>query len=55
VDCSVRSLWQIIQGAVDNVLDKVTLQDMVATEAKSNVTLHLEGRPRPQLAGTSSE
>jgi Rrf2 family protein len=55
VDCSVRSLWQIIQGAVDSVLDKVTLQDMVATEAKSNVTLHLEGRHRPQLAGTSTE
>ena len=55
VDCSVRSLWQIIQSAVDNVLDKVTLQDMVTTEAKSNVTLHPEGRPRPQLAGTSPE
>lgn len=50
VDCSVRSLWQIIQGAVDNVLDQVTLQDMVTTEAKSNITW--SARPQPVSSST---
>lgn len=50
VDCSVRSLWQIIQGAVDNVLDQVTLQDMVTTEAKSNITWSV--RPQPVSSST---
>ena len=29
VDCGVRSLWHMIQGAVDNVLDGLTLADMM--------------------------
>jgi Rrf2 family protein len=38
VDCSVRSLWQVVQGAVDNVLDKITLADLLGqAPARSNV------------------
>lgn len=45
VDCSVRSLWQVIQGAVDNVVDKLTLADFLATkDTSSNVTLFAEPR-----------
>ena len=29
VDCSVRSLWQVVQTAVDQVLDNITLADML--------------------------
>jgi Rrf2 family protein len=37
VDCSVRSLWQVIQDAVDSALRDLTLGQML--EAKTNVTL----------------
>jgi Rrf2 family protein len=32
VDCSVRSLWQVIQGAVDDVLKNVTIATMIEQE-----------------------
>ena len=40
VDCSVRSLWQIIQFTVDQLLDKVTLDDLVNSEKKSTKILN---------------
>jgi Rrf2 family protein len=35
VDCSSRSLWQMIQYIVDQFLDKVTLHDLVNPEKES--------------------
>jgi Rrf2 family transcriptional regulator, iron-sulfur cluster assembly transcription factor len=35
VDCSSRSLWQMIQYTVDQLLDKVTLHDLVRKEEDS--------------------
>ncbi len=35
VDCSVRSLWRMVQVAVDRLLEKVTLQDLMASEKDS--------------------
>jgi len=32
VDCSVRSLWRAVQGAVDQVLSKMTLKDLLSSE-----------------------
>ena len=32
VDCSVRSLWQMVQLAVDRVLERVTLEDLIGKE-----------------------
>ena len=32
VDCSVRSLWRIIQHSLDKLLDKITLEDLVGPE-----------------------
>ena len=29
VDCSVRSLWRLVQHTLDGVLDKLTLQDLI--------------------------
>jgi DNA-binding IscR family transcriptional regulator len=31
-DCSVRVLWRALQEAVDDVLSKTTLQDLLFTE-----------------------
>jgi Rrf2 family protein len=32
VDCSVRSLWSAIQFVVDQMLDRITLQDLLGDE-----------------------
>lgn len=40
VDCSTRSLWQMIQVNLDQLLDKVTLYDLVNTEKKSGEILY---------------
>jgi Rrf2 family iron-sulfur cluster assembly transcriptional regulator len=40
VDCSVRSLWQMIQLSVDQLLDQITLTDLVGSEQTSLQLLH---------------
>ena len=35
VDCTARSLWQMIQFTVDQLLDKITLQDLAHPEKQS--------------------
>lgn len=32
IDCSIRSLWSIIQNLLDGVLSKTTLQDLMGSE-----------------------
>ena len=32
IDCSIRSLWQMIQKAVDGVLNHITLKDLISNE-----------------------
>ncbi|WP_342331479.1 Rrf2 family transcriptional regulator [Pedobacter sp. FW305-3-2-15-E-R2A2] len=39
IDCSVRSLWQMIQLTVDQLLDKVSLQDLISPEQESSFLL----------------
>lgn len=39
VDCSSRSLWQMIQFTMDQLLDRVTLGDLVNTEKDSGSIL----------------
>ncbi len=39
VDCSSRSLWQMIQTTVDRLLNKVTLHDLVNSEQGSTQIL----------------
>ena len=36
VDCSVRSLWRAVQVAVDQVLNKATLRDLLQNEEEMN-------------------
>lgn len=46
VDCSARSLWQIVQFTLDQLLAKITLADLVSREEDSAklFTLLLENR-----------
>ncbi len=39
VDCSVRSLWKIVQYAVDQLLEKITLSDLIGTEGETKAGL----------------
>jgi Rrf2 family transcriptional regulator, iron-sulfur cluster assembly transcription factor len=39
VDCSARSLWKMIQFTIDQLLNKVTLHDLVSQENKSETIL----------------
>lgn len=39
LDCTVRSLWRIIQLSVDRVLERITLEDLCKTEDSSTRTL----------------
>jgi Rrf2 family iron-sulfur cluster assembly transcriptional regulator len=32
VDCSIRSLWTMVQQTIDGLLDKVTLQELIGSE-----------------------
>lgn len=41
VDCSARSLWTMIQLTIDQLLEKVTLHDLINTEEKSTSALNL--------------
>lgn len=47
VDCSVRSLWTMIQFSVDHLLDKVTLDDLINSEEQSDhlLSVMLEQNP----------
>lgn len=35
IDCSVRSLWKVIQDAVDTVVKDMTLKDLIGTETET--------------------
>lgn len=39
LDCSVRSLWRVIQFSIDRVLDKISLADLLESEKDASKTL----------------
>ena len=45
VDCSVRSLWQVIQQAVDSVLDQLSIADMMNEVAAYGTAVTVERVP----------
>ncbi|HVM88980.1 MAG TPA: Rrf2 family transcriptional regulator [Puia sp.] len=57
VDCSARSLWQMVQFTVDQLLDKITLFDLVSSGVNSSYVLntilksalHNEGLPSNEI------
>lgn len=40
LDCSVRSLWRVVQHAVDKVLAEITLEDLMHSEKDAKRTLN---------------
>ena len=52
VDCSTRSLWQMVQFRVDQLLDHVTLYDLVNSEKESKANLiQILEQNKPGLSG----
>ena len=49
VDCSVRSLWQVIQQSVDQVIGKLTLADLISSGERPNVQLFDSPRRPPAV------
>ena len=45
-DCSIRSVWRMLQNAVDSVLEKITLKDLLVSEREMNA-FPLAGRALP--------
>ncbi len=39
--CSVRSIWKLVQNAVDQVLNKLSLKDLLDFENGESITLNL--------------
>lgn len=39
VDCSIRSLWTMMQQMIDGLLDKVTLHELIGSEEDTAFTL----------------
>jgi Rrf2 family protein len=38
IDCSIRSLWSMVQSSIDKLLDKVTLADLSNSEKEAMFT-----------------
>jgi|TARA_B110000037_G_scaffold97125_1_gene113828 Rrf2 family iron-sulfur cluster assembly transcriptional regulator len=38
IDCSIRSLWSMVQSTIDKLLDKVTLADLSNSEQEATFT-----------------
>jgi Rrf2 family protein len=41
IDCSLRSLWSVVQEAVDQILDQVTLEELMGNEKNSENKLKI--------------
>jgi len=42
VDCSVRSLWTIMQYTLDRLLENITIQDLIGSEEETMGTLQAQ-------------
>ncbi|HEX4957608.1 MAG TPA: Rrf2 family transcriptional regulator, partial [Lacibacter sp.] len=52
VDCSTRSLWKMIQFTLDNLLNKLTLQDLMVKEKEVELKIEeIIQRNRQALIG----
>lgn len=46
-DCSIRSVWRMLQTAVDAVLGRITLKDLLGTEREMNAFPSATGATLP--------
>ncbi len=51
VDCSVRSLWQVIQSAVDGVVQRITLADLIAEGEPATNVQFFSSAPKIERVG----
>jgi Rrf2 family protein len=51
VDCSIRSLWNTVQTAVDQVLGEITLKDMMRNEAGIRTGLRAAADEELEVSG----
>jgi Rrf2 family iron-sulfur cluster assembly transcriptional regulator len=49
-DCSIRSVWRMVQQAVDQVLGTITLKDLLRSEPEMNEWRPAPGRRLPTYA-----
>ena len=40
IDCSIRSLWGMVQNVVDNILNKLTLKDLLGKEEEVKILVN---------------
>jgi Rrf2 family protein len=52
-DCSIRSVWRRLQAAVDGVLDRMTLQDLLRSEGEMAVWASPRAVPLPMAVEES--
>jgi Rrf2 family protein len=53
-DCSIRSVWRLVQGAVDQVLGRMTLQDLLRSETEMAAFRSPHGVSLPVISGRVS-
>lgn len=46
-DCSIRSVWRMLQTAIDQVLGRITLNDLLGTEREMNAFPSASGATLP--------
>jgi len=49
-DCTVRSVWRLVQGAVDQVLSRLTLRQLLCSESQVAVPPRPGGRELPVVS-----
>jgi Rrf2 family protein len=54
-DCSIRSVWRMLQNAVDQVLGKITLKDLLVSEQEMNAFPSPRGLALPAYSRDVSE
>ena len=48
-DCSIRSVWRVLQDVVDGVLGRMTLKDLLRTEEEVTASVSPRAVPLPLL------
>jgi len=48
-DCSIRSVWRVLQDVVDDVLGRMTLKDLLRTEGEVTASVSPRAVPLPLL------
>lgn len=54
-DCSIRSVWRLVQRAVDDVLGKITLKDLLVPEREMNAFSAPAGPALPTYLHTTGD